>query len=218
MNDPRGAQRGEGHKHSKAINGQGPEVKQYRIHAQAVPYQKHPANSRAAVLLPPLQFSVNKISVRDSWRKKKKSVRAVIQRVSQARVLIGGHVVAQISDGLCLFVGIGHADQESNAERLANKIMNLRVFEDDHGKMNLSVIDVNGQILAVSQFTLYGDLSRGHRPSFSATASPDRAERLYNCFVNCLRTSGLKVCTGQFKTHMEVTLTNDGPVTFTLED
>jgi D-tyrosyl-tRNA(Tyr) deacylase len=145
-------------------------------------------------------------------------VRVVIQRVSQACVLIDGNVVGQISAGLCLFVGVGHADQERNAERLAKKIMNLRVFEDDQGKMNLSVIDVKGQILAVSQFTLYGDCSRGHRPSFTGAAPPERAERLYNTFVNCLRASGLKVCTGQFKTHMDVALTNDGPVTFTLEN
>lgn len=145
-------------------------------------------------------------------------MRAVIQRVSKACVSVGGNVVAQISAGLCLFVGVGHADQESNAERLARKIMNLRVFEDDQGKMNLSVIDVKGQILAVSQFTLYGDCSRGHRPSFIPAAPPDRAERLYNRFVTCLKASGLQVCTGQFKTHMDVTLTNDGPVTFTLEN
>ena len=145
-------------------------------------------------------------------------MRAVIQRVSKACVSVGGNVVAQISAGLCLFVGVGHADQESNAEKLAKKIMNLRIFEDDQRKMNLSVIDVKGQILAVSQFTLYADCSRGHRPSFTPAAPPDRAERLYNHFVNCLRASGLMVRTGQFKAHMDVTLTNDGPVTLTLED
>lgn len=144
-------------------------------------------------------------------------MRVVIQRVSQACVLVAGNVVGQISAGLCLFVGVGHADQESNAERLAKKILDLRVFEDAQGKMNLSVIDVKGEILAVSQFTLYADCSRGHRPSFTRAAPLDRAERLYDLFVNYLRASGLKVCTGQFKAHMDVSLTNDGPVTFTLE-
>jgi len=145
-------------------------------------------------------------------------VRVVIQRVSQARVLVADSVVGQISAGLCLFVGVGRADQESDAERLAEKILHLRIFADAQGKMNLSVVNVNGQILAISQFTLYADCSRGHRPSFVPAAPLDRAESLYCCFVNRLRASGLKVCTGQFKAHMEVALTNDGPVTFTLEN
>lgn len=145
-------------------------------------------------------------------------MRVVIQRVSQACVLVAGKVVGQISAGLCLFVGVGHADQERHAEWLAQKIINLRIFEDSRGKMNLSVLDVKGQILAVSQFTLYGNCSRGHRPSFTEAAPPDRAERLYNRFVRCLRASGLQVSTGQFKARMDVSLTNEGPVTFTLEN
>ncbi|MGE5301939.1 MAG: D-aminoacyl-tRNA deacylase [Alphaproteobacteria bacterium] len=145
-------------------------------------------------------------------------MRVVIQRVSRARVLVAGNVVGEISAGLCLFVGVSHADQESEAERLAEKILHLRIFADAQGKMNFSVVDIKGEILAVSQFTLYGDCSRGHRPSFTLAASLERAESLYHCFVNRLRASGLKVRTGQFKAHMEVTLTNDGPVTFVLEN
>jgi D-tyrosyl-tRNA(Tyr) deacylase len=144
-------------------------------------------------------------------------VRAVIQRVSQASVSVDGHVIGRISAGLCVFIGVGNADQEINAEGLAKKIINLRIFEDAQKKMNLSVVDVDGAILAISQFTLYGDCSRGHRPSFAQAAAPERAEALYNHFVNCLRSSGLKICTGQFKAKMDVSLTNDGPVTFTLE-
>ena len=144
-------------------------------------------------------------------------MRVVIQRVSRACVLVAGNVIGQISAGLCLLVGVGQADEESDAERLAERILHLRIFADEQGKMNRSIVDVNGQILAVSQFTLYADCSRGHRPSFTPAAAPDRAENLYNYFVNRLRSSGLKVCTGQFKAHMEVNLTNDGPVTFTLE-
>jgi D-tyrosyl-tRNA(Tyr) deacylase len=145
-------------------------------------------------------------------------VRVVIQRVSRASVLVAGNVVGQISAGLCLFVGVGHADQESEADRLAEKILHLRIFADAQGKMNLSVVDIKGEILAVSQFTLYADCSRGHRPSFTLAATLEHAESLYHCFVNRLRASGLTVHTGQFKAHMEVTLTNDGPVTFTLEN
>jgi D-aminoacyl-tRNA deacylase len=144
-------------------------------------------------------------------------VRAVIQRVSQACVLVDDYTIGRISAGLCVFVGIGAADQETNAEGLAKKVINLRVFEDTQGKMNLSVVDIKGEILAVSQFTLYGDCSRGHRPSFTQAAAPERAEMLYDYFVNCLRASGLNVCTGRFKAKMDVSLTNDGPVTLTLE-
>lgn len=144
-------------------------------------------------------------------------MRVIIQRVSHACVSVAGNVVGEISAGLCVLVGVGQADQESNAERLAEKILHLRIFADAQGKMNLSVVDVNGEILAVSQFTLYGDLSRGHRPSFTMAAPRDRAEGLFNRFVEYLSASGLRVCTGQFQAHMEVALANDGPVTFTLE-
>lgn len=145
-------------------------------------------------------------------------MRVVIQRVSQACVMVAGDVVGRIVAGLCVFAGFGHADQDSNVAMLAQKILDLRIFEDAQGKMNFSVLDAKGEILAVSQFTLYGDCSRGHRPSFTGTAPPDRAERLYNYFVGCLRASGLKVATGHFRAHMNISLTNDGPVTFILEN
>lgn len=126
-------------------------------------------------------------------------------------------MIGRVSAGLCVLIGVGRNDQETHAEDMAKKIINLRVFEDAQGKMNLSVLDVKGAILAVSQFTLYGDCSRGHRPSFSQAAAPERAEALYSHFVNCLKTSGLEVCTGRFGAKMEVALTNDGPVTLTIE-
>jgi len=147
-----------------------------------------------------------------------KGVRVVIQRVSQACVIVAGEVVGRIAAGLCIFAGFSHADQNSNVAILAQKILDLRIFEDAQAKMNHSLIDVQGEILAVSQFTLYGECSRGHRPSFIGAAPPDHAERLYNYFVDCLKASGLKVATGRFRAHMNVSLTNDGPVTFILEN
>ena len=144
-------------------------------------------------------------------------VRAVVQRVREAQVITNGTVVARIGAGLCVLLGVGKEDNESNAEVLAGKIQTLRVFEDDHGKMNLSVRDIGGELLVVSQFTLYGDCSRGNRPSFTAAAMPAAALRLYEYFVQCLQASNLAVRTGRFGTHMDVTLTNDGPVTLILE-
>jgi len=126
-------------------------------------------------------------------------------------------LIARISTGLCVFLGVGAADQHQDAERLANKIAGLRIFEDEQAKMNLSVADVKGEVLVVSQFTLYADCSRGHRPSFTEAAPPERAEMLYNDFVNCLKTSGLKVYTGRFRAKMNVTLSNDGPVTLIVQ-
>ena len=147
----------------------------------------------------------------------KQTVRAIIQRVSQASVSVEGSLIARIPAGLCVFVGVGAADQHKDAERLASKIVNLRIFEDEQAKMNLSVSDVKGEVLVVSQFTLYAECSRGHRPSFTEAAPPEHAEVFYNDFVNCLKTSGLKVCTGQFRAKMDVTLSNDGPVTLILQ-
>jgi D-tyrosyl-tRNA(Tyr) deacylase len=147
-----------------------------------------------------------------------KGVRVVIQRVSQACVMVADEVVGRIAAGLCIFAGFGPADQNSNVAMLAQRILDLRIFEDAQAKMNLSLLDVKGEILAVSQFTLYGDCSRGHRPSLTGAAPPDCAERLYNYFLDCLKASGLKVAAGRFRAHMNVSLTNDGPVTFILEN
>ncbi len=145
-------------------------------------------------------------------------MRVVIQRVSQASVTVAGEVVGRIAAGLCIFAGFSHADENGNVASLAQKILDLRIFEDAQAKMNQSLLDVKGEILAVSQFTLYGDCSRGRRPSFTEAASPDAANRLYDFFVACLKASGLKVATGRFGAHMNVTVTNDGPVTFILEN
>ena len=144
-------------------------------------------------------------------------MRAVLQRVSRAEVKVAGQPIGSIGPGLCVFLGIGKNDGESNADHLAQKIKNLRIFEDEHGKMNRSVEEIREEILVVSQFTLYGDCRKGNRPSFSDAAPPDEAEKLYEYFVQRLRGAGLIVATGQFKARMDVTLTNDGPVTFIVE-
>jgi D-tyrosyl-tRNA(Tyr) deacylase len=144
-------------------------------------------------------------------------VRLVIQRVTEARVSVSKELIDSITTGLCIFVGISATDNESQAEYLADKIIRLRIFDDQQGKMNRSVAEIQGEILVVSQFTLYGECKKGNRPSFSAAAAPDKAERLYLLFVDRLRASGLKVSTGKFQAKMEVALTNDGPVTFILE-
>lgn len=137
--------------------------------------------------------------------------------MSRAEVSVAGAPVGKIADGLCVFAGIGKDDSQASADQLAEKIKNLRIFEDDNGKMNRSVEEVHKEILIVSQFTLYGDCRKGNRPSFSDAAPPDLAENLYAYFVERLRNAGLKVATGQFKARMNVALTNDGPVTFILE-
>jgi D-tyrosyl-tRNA(Tyr) deacylase len=145
-------------------------------------------------------------------------VRAVIQRVSRAEVKVAGEPVGSIGHGLCVFLGIGKDDSQTNVEHLAEKIKKLRIFEDENGKMNLSLEDKREELLVVSQFTLYGDCQKGNRPSFSNAAAPEQAEKLYEYFVEQLRDSGLTVATGQFKARMEVTLVNDGPVTFIVEN
>jgi len=144
-------------------------------------------------------------------------MRLVIQRVATAQVVVADEIVSQIGAGLCVFLGVGRKDSESNADSLAEKISNLRIFEDDQGKMNRSVRDVGGEILVVSQFTLYGDCTKGNRPSFTEAAPAAEAERLYETFVDRLRALGLRVSTGRFQAKMAVSLTNDGPVTFILE-
>lgn len=143
-------------------------------------------------------------------------MRAVVQRVQQASVEVNGEVVARIDQGLLVLLGVGDGDTPDDSQYLANKIAHLRIFSDEDGKMNRSVQDVGGSILAVSQFTLYGDCRRGRRPSFSAAASPEQADDLYEMFVEKLRVEGLHVVTGVFQAHMEVALVNDGPVTMLL--
>lgn len=145
-------------------------------------------------------------------------MRAVVQRVAEARVSVGGEIVGQIAGGLCVFLGIGRGDNEKHADALAEKLKNLRIFEDPQGKMNLSITDCGGAILVISQFTLHADCRRGNRPSFSDAAPPDQADRIYQYFTDRLRALGLKVATGRFQSHMRVALVNDGPATFILEN
>jgi D-aminoacyl-tRNA deacylase len=137
--------------------------------------------------------------------------------VSQAEVTVAARSVGRIGSGLCVFLGVGKHDGPSNADHLAEKIMNMRIFEDGDGKMNRSLLEVRKSMLVVSQFTLYGDCRKGNRPSFSDAATPEEAEKLYERFVQLLRDAGLAVATGQFGARMDVALTNDGPVTFILE-
>ena len=144
-------------------------------------------------------------------------MRAVIQRVAEARVSVGEEIVSGIGPGLCIFLGIAVNDSEKDADALASKIGSLRIFADEKGKMNRSVRETRGDLLVVSQFTLYGDCRKGNRPSFSAAAAPEPAKRLYGDFVQRLRQTGLKVATGEFRATMKVALVNDGPVTLILE-
>jgi len=137
--------------------------------------------------------------------------------VSRAEVSVAGEPIGRIGHGLCVLLGISKNDGERNAGHLAEKIKNLRIFEDENGKMNRSVEEVRQEVLVVSQFTLYGDCTKGNRPSFSDAAPPDVAEKLYEYFVQRLSSTGLTVATGQFKARMEIALTNDGPVTFIVE-
>ncbi len=144
-------------------------------------------------------------------------MRAVIQRVAEARVTVGGKIVGQIGPGLCILLGVSKEDSEANANALADKIKNLRIFADEQGKMNRSLLDTAGEVLVVSQFTLYGDCRKGNRPSFTDAAPPAEAERLYEYFSARLRDAGINVANGQFQAHMRVALVNDGPVTLVLE-
>ncbi len=144
-------------------------------------------------------------------------MRAVVQRVKRAAVRVDGSVVGSIGPGLLVLVGIGKTDSGMDLQNLAEKIVNLRVFEDEHGKMNRSLLEMGGQVLCVSQFTLYGDCRKGRRPSYDRAAGPDMAQRLYDDFVKALRSFGIVVATGQFQAMMEVELVNDGPVTLLLD-
>jgi D-tyrosyl-tRNA(Tyr) deacylase len=144
-------------------------------------------------------------------------MRAVLQRVSRARVLVEGKVVGEIAAGLLVLLGIAKGDTSSTAAHLADKTARLRIFNDAQGRMNLSLLDVGGAALVVSQFTLYGDTSRGRRPGFDGAAPAAEAKSLYEEYVRCLQTAGIRVETGVFQAHMEVELTNDGPVTILMD-
>ncbi|KPL19715.1 MAG: D-tyrosyl-tRNA(Tyr) deacylase [candidate division Zixibacteria bacterium SM23_81] len=144
-------------------------------------------------------------------------MKIVVQRVSEAEVAVSGQSIGRIGAGLVLLVGMGHNDTEQQVRYLGEKCLNLRIFEDQEGKMNRSLMDVGGEILAISQFTLYGDTRKGRRPGFSDAAPPEKAEPLYERFVELLRAAGIKVKTGSFGAHMLVRIHNDGPVTLILE-
>jgi len=144
-------------------------------------------------------------------------MRALLQRVSRANVKIDGQTISEIGKGLLILLGVGHQDGEEQVRFLAEKVANLRIFEDQQGKTNLSIQDVKGEVIVVSQFTLYADSSKGRRPSFTDAAVPEVAEPLVNQFVELLRGHGIPTQTGQFGTHMLVEIHNDGPVTIWLE-
>jgi D-tyrosyl-tRNA(Tyr) deacylase len=146
-----------------------------------------------------------------------RTVRAVVQRVKEASVRVDGAVVGAIGPGLVVLLGVGREDAEPDADYLADKVLNLRVFPDEAGQMNRSVLDVSGGLLVVSQFTLLGDARRGRRPSYIEAAAPEEANRLYERFVSRLRPSGLPVATGVFRAMMDVGLVNEGPVTILLD-
>jgi D-aminoacyl-tRNA deacylase len=144
-------------------------------------------------------------------------MRAVVQRVSAGAVSVDGEEIARIGSGFVVLVGVGLEDGEADAQYLADKIINLRVFDDPQGKMNLSVRDVGGELLVVSQFTLMADCRKGRRPGFDAAATPEKAQLLYNYFVGRIAEAGVPACTGRFQAHMLVEIANDGPVTTILD-
>ena len=144
-------------------------------------------------------------------------MRAVIQRVKSSSVTVADETVGKIGSGLLVLLGVAEPDQSADADFLAKKIVNLRIFEDEQGKMNRSLIDIGGEMLVVSQFTLLGDCRKGRRPSFIDAAGPDKANELYEYFVAQVRKTGVHVATGRFRAMMEVSLINDGPVTLILE-
>ena len=144
-------------------------------------------------------------------------MRAVVQRVTEARVEVAGETAGEINTGLLVLLGVARDDREEDADYLAEKIANLRVFNDAEGKMNRSLLDTGGEMLVVSQFTLYGDVRRGRRPSYTDAAEPENANALYEYFVEQIRSRGIKVETGVFQAMMMVNLINDGPVTILLD-
>lgn len=142
---------------------------------------------------------------------------AVVQRVSASSVTVGGEVVGAIGSGLTVLLGVAQEDSEKDADYLADKVVNLRIFDDEAGKMNRSLLDSGGAVLVVSQFTLLGDCRKGRRPSFAGAAPPGKAEALYNYFADQVRAKGLVVATGRFRAMMQISLVNDGPVTLIVE-
>jgi D-tyrosyl-tRNA(Tyr) deacylase len=144
-------------------------------------------------------------------------MRALLQRVSKARVTVNDEVVGEIGRGFVILLGVTHTDTQQEADWLANKVAGIRLFEDDQGKMNAALADVDGEFLVVSQFTLYGDARKGRRPSFSHAARPEQAEPLVEYFCDKLREKGFNVTTGVFGAHMHVDIHNDGPVTLMIE-
>ena len=144
-------------------------------------------------------------------------MRAVIQRVKSASVTVEGEVVSEIREGLLVFLGVAQEDTPADVNYMAGKIANLRIFEDDEGRMNLSILDVGGEALVVSQFTLYGDCRKGRRPSFIAAARPEKADPLYQAFMDEISRLGVPVKAGIFQAMMDVELINDGPVTMMLD-
>ena len=145
------------------------------------------------------------------------AMRAVVQRVSRASVKVAAELAGGIDQGLLVFLGVAQEDNAVDANYIADKIVGLRIFEDEGGKMNRSVVDTGGAVLAVSQFTLFGDVRRGKRPSFDAAARPEHAKELYEYFVNRVRTHGVRCETGRFQEMMKVELVNEGPVTMLLD-
>ena len=144
-------------------------------------------------------------------------MRAVVQRVSSSKVTVDGNITGEIKRGLLVLLGVTHEDTSKDVDYIIDKVLNLRIFEDEDEKMNLSLKDVEGELLVVSQFTLYGDCRKGRRPSFSTAARPELATKLYEEFIEKSRKEGIVTQTGQFGAHMMVDLTNDGPVTILLE-
>ena len=144
-------------------------------------------------------------------------MKALLQRVAKALVTVDGRVVGEIAQGLVVLLGVAGQDCENDAGYMADKIANLRIFSDDHSKFNLSTMNVNGEVLVISQFTLLSDTKKGRRPSFTSAAPPEKAKTLYNYFIMRLKQTGLKVETGEFGAHMIVEILNDGPVTIMLD-
>ncbi len=162
---------------------------------------------------------VGKVVGRERRKKARKvgSLKALLQRVSQASVSVDGEVVGRIGRGLVVLVGVERGDGDEDIDYLVQKILNLRIFADETGKFNLSLLDIGGELLIISQFTLLADTRKGRRPSFEKAAPPEEAEKLFNHFVEQIKRSGLKVNTGRFQKYMQVEILNDGPVTIMLD-